>query len=55
MAAVASLVASVPQQTVAAVETTWVGTAELLKEAADEGHEQVGCSILKRGLTQRSL
>jgi hypothetical protein len=44
----ASVVASVPQQTVAAVETTWVGTAELLQEAVDEGHQQVGqhCSCL---------
>lgn len=41
VAAVASVVASVPQQTVAAVETTWLGTSELLKEAVDEGHEQV--------------
>ena len=46
----ASILASVPQQTVAAVETTWVGASELLKEAVDEGHEQVSCS-LARSLT----
>ena len=45
VAALASVVASVPQQTVAAVETTWVGTAELLQEAVDEGHQQVGGSV----------
>ena len=42
--AAASILASVPQQTVAAVETTWVGASQLLKEAADEGQEQVICA-----------
>jgi len=46
----ASILASVPQQTVAAVETTWVGASELLKEAVDEGHEQVS-DYLARSLT----
>ena len=43
--AAASIFASVPQQTVAAVETTWVGASELIKEAVDEGHEQVSCAL----------
>lgn len=44
MTRVASAVASVPLNTAAAVETTWAGASDLLREAAEETRTQVSAA-----------
>ena len=44
MTLVASAVASVPLNTAAALETTWAGASDMLREAAEETHAQVRAS-----------
>lgn len=41
MTLVASAVAAVPLNTAAAVETTWAGASDMLREAAEETRAQV--------------
>ena len=57
MSLVASAVAYVPINTASAVETTWAGTADMLREAAEETRAQVttlwqSCLLSNRALVR---